>query len=406
MAVLERRPVDPSGMRDRNAALLLRIIWEAHEISRADLARETGMSPSTVSAIVAELQDAGLVRFVRAGASTGGRRPQLVSFCDDAFVLIGIEVGASHMTVVAMDMRGRALADATVKWFARDDAQGTLETMKRVCDDVLATGAVRLRTLVGLGVAMPSPVLPGGAGRLSPMVLPAWREVDLMGELRGHYRVPVFVENDANAGALAEQWWGAGRDGDDLTYIKLGTGVGAGHIIHGRLHRGAGGTAGEIGHVLVKPDGEQCGCGNRGCLTTLIGTHALIARAIEVGVRTESSEITVLSLIDAARAGEANAVRLIESVARELGLAVASLLNLMNPAIVVIGGDLAQAGDLLIDPLRITVKGRALFTSIANTRVVRTTLGYRATAIGAATMVLDAALSDRTLFTATMGTAA
>jgi len=125
-----------------------------------------------------------------------------------------------------------------------------------------------------------------------------------------------------------------------------------------------------------------------------------------VGVRTESSEITVLSLIDAARAGESNAVRLIETVAKELGLAVASLLNLMNPAIVVIGGDLAQAGDLLIDPLRITVKGRALFTSIANTRVVRTTLGYRATAIGAATMVLDAALNDRTLFTASVGTAA
>lgn len=114
----------------------------------------------------------------------------------------------------------------------------------------------------------------------------------------------------------------------------------------------------------------------------------------------------MLSLIDAARAGESNAVRLIETVAKELGLAVASLLNLMNPAIVVIGGDLAQAGDLLIDPLRITVKGRALFTSIANTRVVRTTLGYRATAIGAATMVLDAALNDRTLFTASVGTAA
>ena len=239
----QRRTVDPSGMRDRNATLILKMIWDANEISRADLARNTGMSPSTVSAIVAELQEAGLVRFVRAGASTGGRRPQLVAFCDDAYVLIGIEVGAKHVTVVAMDMHGRALADETVQCFTRDTPTETLETMMRVTDEVLARPNIRTRTLVGVGAAMPSPVLPGGGGRLSPMVMPAWQGVDVCEVLQERYDVPAFAENDANAGAIAEQWWGAGREGADLTYVKLGTGVGAGHIIHGRLHRGAGGAA-------------------------------------------------------------------------------------------------------------------------------------------------------------------
>lgn len=402
----QRRTVDPSGMRDRNATLILKMIWDANEISRADLARNTGMSPSTVSAIVAELQEAGLVRFVRAGASTGGRRPQLVAFCDDAYVLIGIEVGAKHVTVVAMDMHGRALADETVQCFTRDTPAETLETMMRVTDEVLARPNIRTRTLVGVGAAMPSPVLPGGGGRLSPMVMPAWQGVDVCEVLQERYDVPAFAENDANAGAIAEQWWGAGREGADLTYVKLGTGVGAGHIIHGRLHRGAGGTAGEIGHVFISSDGTDCSFSNRGSLTTRVGTPALLARAKESGVRVAGEELSVLSIIAAARAGEANAVRLIETVAGELAIAVANLLNLLNPSIVVIGGDLAQAGDLLIDPLRTAVKGRALFTSIANTRIVGTTLSFRATAVGAATMVLEAALKDRTLFANGVGTAA
>ena len=195
---------------------------------------------------------------------------------------------------------------------------------------------------------------------------------------------------------------GAGREGADLTYVKLGTGVGAGHHRPPAQH---GGTAGEIGHVFISSDGTDCSFGNRS-LTTRVGTPALLARAKESGVRVAGEELSVLSFIAAARAGEANAVRLIETVAGELAIAVANLLNLLNPSIVVIGGDLAQAGDLLIDPLRTAVKGRALFTSIANTRIVGTTLSFRATAVGAATMVLEAALKDRTLFANGVGTAA
>ena len=157
----QRRTVDPSGMRDRNATLILKMIWDANEISRADLARNTGMSPSTVSAIVAELQEAGLVRFVRAGASTGGRRPQLVAFCDDAYVLIGIEVGAKHVTIVAMDMRPRArrrdravLHPRHADRDARDDARHRRGA--RAPEHPHADARRRRR-------GHPSPVLPGGA---------------------------------------------------------------------------------------------------------------------------------------------------------------------------------------------------------------------------------------------------
>lgn len=390
--------VDPAGMRQRNSGHLLRIIWERQEISRAALARATGMSPSTVSAIVSELEQAGLVRFARAGASTGGRRPQLVSFRDEVFVLLGVELGASHVEVAALDFRGHVLAHQTRTTPTQHDPAASLQTIEELSRLCLAADGVRSRRLVGIGVAAPSPIDPSRAGQLSPLILPKWRGVDLHQEIHDQFQVPVFVENDANAGAVAEQWWGAGTDGADLTYIKLGTGIGAGHIISGQLHRGAGGTAGEIGHFAIDPNGPLCACGNRGCLTTLIGTPALFTRARERGIEGDGDPLRVDHVIDSARTGELAAVRLFDAVGEDLGLAVAGMLNLLNPSTVVIGGELARAGELLLGPLRAAVTGRALFSSIADTRIVATELGSRAIAVGAATLVLREALEDRTLF--------
>lgn len=385
-------------MRQRNSGHLLRQIWERKEVSRAELARATGMSPSTVSAIVAELEEAGLVRFARAGRSTGGRRPQLVAFRDEAFVLLGIELGASHVEVVALDFCGQILAHESQPNATQTDPQGSLDTIEVLSRRCLGADPVRNRRLVGVGIAVPSPVDPARPGALSPLILPAWRGIDLRERIHEMFAVRAFVENDANSGAVAEQWWGAGRDGADLTYIKLGTGIGAGHIIQGELHRGAGGTAGEIGHFAIDPNGELCACGNRGCLTTLIGTPALFTRARKLGIDGDDDPLRVDHVIDAARAGELDAVRLFASVGEELGLAVAGMLNLLNPSTVVIGGDLARAGELLLGPLRTAVRGRALFSSIANTRIVGTELGSRAIAVGASTLALREALDDRSLF--------
>lgn len=390
--------VDAAGMRARNSTLLLNLIWRERQVSRADLARRTGLSPSTVSAIVGDLERSGLVQSTGEGLSRGGRRPTLLGFCDDAFAIVGVELGAAHVLVTLTNLRGEVQASRQEAHGVQRDPAGSLELVRSFIDDCLRAERVPRRRLLGIGVAVPSPVHPSAPGRLSPVILPAWAGYDVQAHLSGAYNLPVFVDNDANLGALSEGWWGAGRSGDDLTYIKVATGVGAGFLIRGELYRGAGGTAGEIGHLAVDPSGPRCICGLNGCLATLIGSQAIRALARERMRGERGRAPTVADVVRAARGGDEAARGIIDEVGRYLGLAVAGLVNLMNPAVVVLGGEISTAGDLLLDRLRETLRTRTLSLSVNETRLVTSNLGQQAIAVGAATLVLQAALRDRALF--------
>ena len=392
--------VDAAGMRAQNSSLLLKVIWRERHISRADIARVTGLSPSTVSAIVAGLQQAGLVRETGAGLSRGGRRPTMIGFCDDVFALVGVEIGASHVTVVVTDLR----ADVrTARWGLHPvltDPDGALATVRAFIDDGLAELGIARRQVIGIGVGVPTPVRPDKPGRLPSHIVPAWRDHDVHEILSRAYGLPIFVENDANLGALAEQWWGAGKDGKDLTYIKIGTSVGSGPIINGELYRGAGGTAGEIGHKRMDPSGPRCPCGLTGCLTTFIGSETLVARARREVAGGDGAIANVGDLVRAARAGDAGARRIVADVGAHVGVAVASLMNVLNPAVVVLGGEITGVGELLLAPVRAAVRDRSLATTFEDTAITTSNLGDKAIAVGAATMVLRAALADRALFPA------
>lgn len=403
-AALPLPTADAAGMRTQNATLVLRLIWRERQISRADIARQTGLSPSTVGAIVGELAEAGLVREIGAGASRGGRRPVLVGFRDDAYALVGVELGATHVAAVLTDLRGNVRAFRDTHVAVRDDPRGALATARALIEECLAAERVSKKRVVGIGVAVPSPVHPDRPGKLSPLIMPAWADHDVREELADAFGVPVLVDNDANLGALAERYWGAGAGGEDLAFIKIATGIGSGHIINGALYRGAGGTAGEIGHIAIDPSGPPCVCGGRGCLATLIGSEALLTRArAKWGKRKKSP--TIADIVTGARAGDPVARGLVDEVGAQLGVVVAGLLNLLNPGVVVLGGEITSVGDLLLDPLRASVRARALSTSVAETRIVASWLGARSIAVGAATMVLDTALADRSVFPAHGATA-
>jgi predicted NBD/HSP70 family sugar kinase len=392
--------VDAAGMRAQNSSLLLKVIWRERHISRADIARVTGLSPSTVSAIVASLQSAGLVRETGAGLSRGGRRPTMIGFCDDVFALVGVEIGASHVTVVVTDLRADVRADRWGLYPVRTDPDGALALVRQFIDDALREVGVSRNQVIGIGVGVPSRVRPEAPGRLPPLIVPAWRDHDIQEILSRAYGLPVFIENDANLGALAEQWWGAGRNGKDLTYIKVGTSIGSGHIINGELYRGAGGSAGEIGHLPMDPAGRRCPCGLTGCLTTFIGSETLVARGQrEAGIGHGPIQ-NVGDLVRAASAGDAGASRIVADVGAHLGIAVASLMNVLNPAVVVLGGEITGVGELLLAPVRAAVRERSLATTFEDTGIITSNLGDKAIAVGGATMVLRAALSDRALFPA------
>jgi predicted NBD/HSP70 family sugar kinase len=398
--------VDAAGMRAQNSSLLLKVIWRERHISRAEIARTTGLSPSTVSAIVAGLQQAGLVRETGAGLSRGGRRPTMIGFCDDVFTLVGVEIGSAHVTVVATDLRAEVRASRVEPLPARTDPEGALATVRRFIDECLRELGVSRSQVIGIGVGLPGPVRPDAPGRLPALMMPAWRDHDVLDVLSHAYGdLPVFVENDANLGALAEQWWGAGRNGKDLTYIKIGTSIGSGHVINGELYRGAGGTAGEIGHLSIDPSGPRCACGMAGCLTTFIGSETLVERArreVSPAAGPVDRDWTVGDIVRAARTGDAGARRIVQDVGGHLAIAVASLMNVLNPAVIVLGGEITSVGELLLAPVRTVVRARSLATTYDDTAIITSNLGDKAIAVGAATMVLRAALADRALFPAQM----
>ena len=213
----------------------------------------------------------------------------------------------------------------------------------------------------------------------------------------------MFVDNDANLGALAELWWGAGCEATDLTFIKVATGIGAGLIIDGRIFRGSGGVAGELGHTSIDANGPRCVCGLNGCLTTFIGTPAVLERAENTlhDLRIDQpAPASIEELVDAALAGQPWAVEVVRYVGRKLGVGIANMLNLLNPKAVVIGGGIARADSILLDAVQDTMRDLSLPASISDTRLSTTSHHEWGIALGAATLALEAALQTPSLFPA------
>ncbi len=386
---------------------VLRLIWQERTISRAEIARRADLSRSTVSEVVGELLPTGLITEGEPGESLGGRRPIMLHFEDDACCILGTEMGGSHVTVALTDLRGRVLHWEHRNHPVRSDPHGTRALLADLCEASLAKHAGGVRQLVGIGVAVPSPVDPRHPFALSEVVLPDWEGrsgLEILGERFG---VPVMVDNDANLGALAEFWWGAGQGVRDFAYVKVGTGVGSGHVIGGELYRGSTGFAGEIGHLAIDPGGEPCICGMRGCLAMHVGSPALVKRGRQLlpeypNSMLEGVEVTITAIEAAALAADPLALRITREAAEYLGIAVAGMVNLMNPSLVIVGGGITGLGDCFLEPLRETLMQRTRVIPAASANVVMSGLGPQTVAVGAASLVLQSALANPRLFPAAL----
>ncbi len=391
-------------MRALNANLILKLIWKEKSISRAEIARLTGLARSTVSEIVGQLLDHGLILEIGTAKSEIGRRPIMLVFNYDAFGIIGIDMGVTHVGVSMVNLGGEVKCWRQVEHQVRPDPQGTIERMKSLVDECITETNFSPERLVGIGISVPSPVDPGDPAQcLSPLILPHWKDYDLR-QIFGHaYNTSIYVDNDANLGALAEHWWGAGKGGEHLAFVKIGSGIGAGLVFNGEIYRGARGMAGEIGHMIIDSTASQTLFGHKGGLVTLIGSEAIVenvqARLPEFPKSVlKSNGVSVRAVADAALADDPLARQVVRDVGYHLGIAVANLLNLFNPSIVVLGGAITQAGETLIEDMSEVVKERTLWESISDSKLLISTLGEQSISVGAATQVLHAALDDMSLF--------
>jgi predicted NBD/HSP70 family sugar kinase len=378
-------PGSLESLRSRNRLRVLETVQQRGAISRADIARATGLSRTTVSSLTADLLSGAVLieltdRVVPPVASPGGGRPATqLTLNPDGGSVLGVHLGHDNVRVVYANLSGGVLGERHRDLDVDHRPADTLAYAGDAARELVATAGHDIGRVIGVGVAVSAPVQLASHTLRSPSMLPDWNDVDIAARLRDDVGLPVYVGNDANLGAMAEWTFGVGRGADDLIYVMLSDGVGAGLILNGRPYEGATGTAGELGHVAVVDGGYVCRCGNRGCLETVVGTHALVgAFSQSRGPDTTLADVVALSV-----AGDPGSRRVIVDAGRTVGRALSGICAMLDPKLVIVGGKVATAGPPLLDGVR-EILVRRLPPAISQGVVVTAgLLGDRAEVLGA-----------------------
>jgi len=383
-----RLPTETRSARNRQN--VVRLLRERGALSRAEIARAVGLSRSTVSALVAELVSQGVV--LELGTSLppsggGAGRPGAAVMLDPATgEAIGLDFGRRHVHVIIADVAHEVKIAKSVELPEGYRTAAGLSAAADLVHAAMAEAGTDPTRILGVGVSLPGPV-PRRPGAQPPRAGPPVAD-----ELSARLGLPVLVDGDANLGALAERRWGAGRGYDELVYLKLHTRVGGALFSNGALIRGAGGLAGRVGHLPLDPAGPLCRCGARGCLESLVGISALM-RSLEPAY---GDRITLRDVITMGWQGDPGCVKVLTEAGQRVGRAVDLLRRLLDPEVVIVGGALAGAGELLLTPLReaagfSTGAGPGAGTGASsgpNSPVIAGALGPQASALGAVALVL------------------
>jgi predicted NBD/HSP70 family sugar kinase len=380
------RPTQASG---GGAGAILQLVRSGQATTRADLAAMTGLARSTVAQRVDALLARGLLVSRGDSPSTGGRPATLLAFNDGAGVVLCGDLGATHSRVAVTDLGGTVLAQTRHEIAIAEGPEVVLGWLEATFDGLLDEIGRGHDAVRGVGVGLPGPVEFATGRPVSPPIMPGWDRYPVGDRLATRYGVPALVDNDVNIMAVGEHWstW---RDEAFLLFVKMGTGIGSGIVAGGHVHRGADGAAGDIGHIHV-PDHDDivCRCGNRGCLEAFAGGGAMAARLREAGLDTHTSR----DVVDRVRAGHPVATQLIREAGRTVGGVLAACVNMLNPAVIVIGGDLARADEPLLAGVREVVYRRSLPLATGRLRIVPSRLDDEAGVVGAAVMVIESVLA-------------
>jgi predicted NBD/HSP70 family sugar kinase len=385
---------DVSAQRDNgtagNASDLFQLMRDGQARTRSELASIAGLARSTVALRVEALMKLGLLRPVSDAISTGGRPSTQFALNATGHSVLAVDVGASHVRVAVADLTGTVIAEAAE---VLDIAEGPVVVLGRVKElgrallDAPETGG---RHLLAVGVGLPGPVEHATGRPINPPIMPGWDRHDVAGVLEEHFGVPVLVDNDVNIMALGERQL-AWPEVDDLMFVKVATGIGAGVISGGTLQRGAQGTAGDLGHVYV-PRGADvfCRCGNSGCLEA-VASGSAIARALQSET---SGPLTNADVIERVRRGDIVAIQAVRQAGRDLGEVLTTCVSLMNPSTIVIGGALSAAGEFLIAGVRETIYTRAMPFATQHLEITKSRIGADAAIAGAGVLAIQFALSS------------
>ena len=341
-------PSDPgslTGLRLRNRRQVLEVVRQRGSTSRPEIARRTGLSPTTVSTLVAQLiGEAAVVELPETATPPGGGRPaRLLGLNPESGAVVGVHLAHDHVRVAVTDLGGGVLTETVTDLDVDHRPETTTSFVAAESTRLLTHAGLEPGTVVGMGVAVSAPVSPATHVVNSDVILPDWHGTDLARELSQRTGLAVEIGNDANLGAVAEHRFGVAQGTDDLVYVMVSDGVGAGLVLDGRLYQGAVGAAGELGHVTVDPRGFVCRCGNRGCLETVAGARALTAAL----TLTHGADTTPADILAADQAGDDAARRVMTDAGFAVGRALTPLCTVLDLGMVVIGGDCAVSATLV-----------------------------------------------------------
>jgi predicted NBD/HSP70 family sugar kinase len=375
-------------LRQTNRLRVIETLYRHPGASRVGLMRRTRLSRASISNLVEELRRAGVVEEHDAPDDAGprntGRPPIRLSLVPAAAFTVGLDFGHQHIRVAVCDLSGEPVVD---DWSPAEVDFAPTESLDLACELVrgaLGKAGIEPDRLLGVGMGLAAPINKLTGELEADGILPGWHGIRPAAEMEARLGVPTQLENDANVGALGEKFFGAARGVDDLIYLRLSAGVGAGLILGGRPYQGFRGVAGEIGHVLSDENGLICRCGNRGCLETVASPVAVAALL----ARSSGQPVSVQRLLELVAAEDRGARRAVADAGEAVGRALAALVNALNPELVVVGGELARAGDVLLDPIRAAIDRHSVGAASAGIRVMAGTLGDRAEVLGAAALVV------------------
>ena len=381
------------GMREVNSEQVLRAILREGPLARVDLARHVGLTTAAISNITRELIESGLL--VETGTARGhrvGANSILLDFPEHGIVLGVVHQGVSAMRVALSTLRGRIIARRVIATPERYSPEWAVAAIDQALRELLSALGYSDEALAALGVGLVGLIdINQGIVKRAPRM--GWENVPVRDMLEQRLARPVAIENNVRAMALGEVLLGDGQNWPDFAFVYIGTGIGSGLIINGRLYRGSHGGAGEIGHITVDPNGEQCSCGNYGCLETIAAEPAIVRNARLHGITLDTADggtkeaVRRLALL--ARQGDERACAVIATCGEFLGIALATLVDILNSSRIVLHGAITQAGDIFFSPVEQCLRRRAFLSRDETVTLVAPTFGDDAGLAGAAAVALD-----------------
>jgi len=405
--MLRQQTADQESIRKVNTSIVLNVLRLYAPVSRAELAAKTKLNRSTVSNIINALIDEGLVLELDTMESKIGRPGIALALKPEAGAVVGVEIGVGFISVILTDFVANVLWR---KWIEISPSKAQIEIIseaEKLIDQALSVAEEKNLRLLGIGLGVPGLVnTKQGELLFAPNL--GWKNVPLRLMWNQRFRLPLYVENEANLAALGEYYFGVGREVDNLIYLSSGVGLGGGLIINGKLFKGGFGLAGEIGHIQRDPAGEMCGCGRQGCWETQVGPRAVlqrVRRSIEADpdnvltkhVNGDLDKLTFNQVVDCALQGDQLCRSALEEVGKNLGTGIADLANIFNPEMVVIGGAFSYGQEILLPVLEDTLSTETLPAVKKDLRVIFSEHGADACVLGAIAVVLDDILREITL---------